>query len=389
MTLTNQKHLFSIRENVHYLNCAYKAPLLKSNEDIAIKALRKERNPIDIAPIDFFTEVEEVRIAFSKIINCSPSEVAIMPSSSYGFSSALNNISCKTIQGKKQHAITIESEFPSDYFSIKRWCKTHDAALKIIAPDKDLDVIGQNWNAKILDAINEETAVVIMSTIHWMNGLKFDLEAIGQKCRSVGAKFIVDGSQSVGAMSMDVKKYNIDALIGVCYKWLFGPYSVALAYMSPVFNDGIPLEESWMNRTNAKDFSNLANYDSNYMPDAGRYNVGQASKFILMPMLHNSLNQIIDWSVSGIQNYCGELIQPLLNYIQNLGIQLEEPRYFSNHLFGLKLPNSVDTNVLKENFAKHNVYLSVRGDSLRVSVNVFNTKEDIAKLIEVIEETRT
>ena len=118
--IEDQKNLFNLKQDIHYLNCAYKTPLLKSVEEAAIKALIRNRNPSDITPVDFFKETEDVRVLFGEIVNCLPSEVAIIPSASYGFSSVLNNIS----YSKGQHAIVIENDFPSDYFSIKKWCDT-------------------------------------------------------------------------------------------------------------------------------------------------------------------------------------------------------------------------------------------------------------------------
>jgi selenocysteine lyase/cysteine desulfurase len=50
------------------------------------------------------------------------------------------------------------------------------------------------------------------------------------------------------------------------YKWLFGPYSIGFAYFSSFFDDGIPLEESWMNREESDNFSNLTQLQSNYKP---------------------------------------------------------------------------------------------------------------------------
>ncbi|OUR94007.1 aminotransferase class V [Flavobacteriales bacterium 34_180_T64] len=382
--MKNQKQLFNLNEDIHYLNCAYKAPLLKSSENAGIKALIRDRNPADITPSDFFNETEDVRVLFGKIVNCLPSEVAIIPSASYGFSSALNNITCT----RGQHAIVVDNDFPSDYFSIKRWCDTNMADLKIIKANNSLELNGEIWNNDIIDSINEKTALVLLSSIHWMNGLKFDLENIGEKCRSVGAKFIVDGTQSVGVLPMDVKKFNIDALICPTYKWLFGPYSLGLAYFGSYFHHGKPIEESWLNRTNALDFNNVSNYDPKYKPYAGRYNVGETPNFILMPMLKQALIQVNKWLDNDIQSYSKELIKPLISYLQDLGVKFENSAYFSNHLFGLKLPEEVNAKLLKENLIKNNIYLSVRGKSIRVSIHVFNTSEDIEKLIKVIELTK-
>ncbi len=142
-----------------------------------------------------------------------------------------------------------------------------------------------------------------MASVHWMNGTKFDLERIGSKCREVGAKLIIDGSQSVGALPIDVQKFKIDALICAAYKWLMGPYSVALSYIHEDFNEGIPLEESWMTRPNSDRFDRLTNYVEGYKPGAARFDVGQTSNFISGPMLNESLGQLLSWGVQEIQEY--------------------------------------------------------------------------------------
>jgi len=382
--LKNQKHLFSLSDDIHYLNCAYKAPLLKASEAGVIEALKQEYDPIGFTTDTFFDDVDHIKTLFGKLIHCDANQVAIIPSTSYGFASVLNNIPYK--QG--QHVLTVENEFPSDFYSIQRWCDTYNSEIKIIKPDAGLDHIGENWNAKLIDAINEDTAIVNISSVHWMTGLRFDLEAIGKKCKSVDAKFIVDGTQSVGALPMDIEKYHIDALICASYKWLIGPYSMGLMYISSEFNNGIPLEESWMNRSNAKDFRNLTNYTTSYTSGAGRYNVGETSNFISMPILKAGLEQVLQWTPQGIQTYNKQLIQPLRDYLKKLGVQFENDVYFSNHIIGVKLPDSINIEKLTENLAKYNVYLSVRGTSLRISINVFNTPKDIERLIKVIEITR-
>lgn len=378
-----QKDLFSLKPDIHYLNCASKSPLLKSAEEACLKALIRERNPSDIASSSFFEEVDVVRELFGKIINCTASQVAIIPASSYGFASILNNV----VPKKKGKAIVMKEEFPSGYLAMEKWCKTHDNTLEIVEPDQAILEGGAGWNQKILDAIDNNTSVVLLSSIHWMAGVKFDLEAIGQKCAQVGAIFIVDGSQSVGAMPIDVKKYQIDALVCAGYKWLFGSYSLSLLYMSDRFKDGIPIEESWMNRVNARKFSNLTDYELEYTPHAGRYNVGQTSNFILMPILKEGLQQLNQWTIPSIQQYCQDLAEPLIAYMDNLGDIANLGQAFAAHLFALRLPTATNWTLLQESLAQNKFFISNRGDYYRVSLNVFNTQEDIQKLIEIIDHS--
>ena len=98
--LTHQKHLFSLDTDSHYFNCAYKAPLLKHSEAAAIQALIKDRNPNKRTVGDFFSEIESVKVEFGKIVNCIPSQVAIIPSTSYGFSNVFNNNSGISVKQK-------------------------------------------------------------------------------------------------------------------------------------------------------------------------------------------------------------------------------------------------------------------------------------------------
>lgn len=375
--MKSQKHLFSLDSDVHYLNCAYKAPLLQSVEAAGIKALVQSRNPYQLTPEDYFSEVDQVKEQFAQIVHCHRTEVALLPSSSYGFASVLNNVDAS----EGQFAITIGKEFPSGYFAIERWCKEKKAQLTIIEPDTEAQSQGESWNSKIVNAINEQTAVVLLSSVHWMSGFKFDLQAIGAQCRSVGAKFIVDGTQSVGAAPIDVKKCQIDALICAGYKWLFGPYSTGLAYIGAAFNGGKPIEESWMNRQNARHFSQLTDYDSNYTPDAGRYSVGETSNFILMPMLHKALKQVNVWGPEQVETYCSRLAQPLIQFLIDNGIKVEHEKWRSAHLFAIQFPDNCPIESVRELLEVHKVYVSVRGNGLRVALHLFNDESDIAALM--------
>ena len=373
-----QKELFSLPENIHYLNCGYKAPLLKSSEEAAVKALIRDRNPANISPADYFNQTQEVKQIFSELVNAKASQIAIIPSTTYGFSSALKNVRPKT----NGYAIVVHNEFPSGYFSIETWCKDNDNILNVIKPaDNDA---GQSWNDNLVNAINSSTSVVLISSIHWMNGLRFDLERIGKRCKEVGAIFIVDGTQSVGVIEMDVKRFHINVLVCAAYKWLLGPYSIGLAYFDEYFNDGSPLEESWINRSNAANFSLLTNYESNYFPDAGRYSVGETSNFILMPMLLASLKQVRDWQPVNIEKYAQRLIQPLLSKLRDFNIPVIETPYLSYHLSAFQLPANADYELFKAELLSNNIYVSVRGEFIRVSVNVFNDDDDIQQLVDVV-----
>lgn len=357
------------------------SPLLRSVEEAGIAALIKKRNPTQISPIDFFSEAEILRKKFGQLVNCPAHQVAIIPSASYGLTSAINNLP----KGNGTTALVVSDEFPSGYYAIEKWCQNNDKHLKVIKAPESTVGRGKEWNKQIIECINDDTAVVMMSSIHWTDGTLYDLKAIGEKCKAYKTLFVVDGTQSVGALPIDVASFQIDALVCAGYKWLMGPYSIGLAYYSEIFNDGTPLEESWMTRSNAQNFSSLTNYVDDYAAGAGRYNVGEFSNFNLLPMLNAAVEQILKWSPANIQSYCEQLSQPLIKFLNDNGFWVEEDNYRAKHLFGILLPAHLDQKVLLQKLQERKIFVSTRGKAIRISLHLYNTKEDIEAMMEVLD----
>ena len=153
-----------------------------------------------------------------------------------------------------------------------------------------------------------------------------------------------------------------------------------------LFNDGEPIENNWINRFNSEDFTQLVNYQSEYQPKAGRYNMGECSNFNLVPMLTKSIEQLVEWKPENIQAYCENISKKAIDKLRNLGCFVEDETYRANHLFGVYLPKHIKLDKLKATFQENNIYVSYRGDAIRVSPNVYNSESDFEKFISCFEE---
>jgi selenocysteine lyase/cysteine desulfurase len=372
---------FSLPSRATYLNCAYMSPMLKSVEKVGIRGLRVKKNPLEVLPEDFFNDSELLREAFAKVINAKdPKRIAIIPSVSYGTSTVAKNLKI----GKGQNIIVAAEQFPSNYYPWETLCAENGAELKVISPDKTFNDRGKNWNVKILESINADTKAVAIAHTHWADGTRFDLEAIRKRTKEVNALLIIDGTQSVGALPFDVQKIQPDALICAGYKWLLGPYSIGLAYYGEYFDDGKPLEESWINRLNSEDFTGLVNYQEKYQPGALRYDVGEHSNFILVPMMIRALTQLNRWGIPNIQDYCQEITSTAISLLRGKGLWIEDEQFRASHLFGIRFPQHTDIEKIKKAFLKNKIYVSFRGDAIRVSPNVYNDESDLKKLTKVL-----
>lgn len=377
--LTVQKDKFKLSEEVTYLNTAYMAPLLRESERIGIEALSKKCTPYEYTGADFFEPTKKIKQLFAQLIDTpNPQDIAIIPSVSYGIATVANNIDLKA----GDEILVIGEQFPSNIYSWKKIAQTADAVIKIVTAPNPTESRGKVWNESILDAINDQTALIAMPHTHWADGTQFDLKTIRQKLDQHNALLIIDGTQSIGALPFSVNEINPDALICAGYKWLFGAYGLGLAYYGPYFNNGNPIEENWINRLDSNNFAALVNYQEKYEPGAQRYCMGEMSNFNLLPILTSAIEQLIEWKPENIQEYCHQITKSAIHELRDLGCFIEEDAYRSKHLFGVKLPTSIDIEKLKVEFEKSKIYVSFRGEYIRVSTHLFNTKEDLARLVE-------
>ncbi len=378
--LTSKRSQFTLPPQVTYLNCAYMSPLMKDVEKAGIQALRRKRNPVDIAPIDFFNESEILREEYSKLINAKePQRIAIIPSVSYGMANVARNLNLK----KDQHIVVTAEQFPSNYYSWKSVADEAGASLKSILPPDEFIDRGKKWNERILDAIDKNTKLVAVPNVHWIDGTLFDLEAIRKRTKDVGALLIIDGTQSIGALPFDLEKINPDAVICAAYKWLLGPYSIGLGYYGEYFDTGKAIEESWMNRLGSENFSDVS-YKPKYKSAALRYEVGEHSNFTHVAMLIKSLKQLNKWRPERIQEYCAAITASCVIKLKEKGFIIEDEAWRGAHMFGVRLPKGSDLEKVKAALLKHKIYVSVRGQVIRISSNVYNREEDLNKLTKVL-----
>ncbi len=376
--LSCQRDLFTLPDDAHYINCAYMSPLLKSAERAGIAGLHRKRVPSVIRPAMFFEESRQARQLFAALVGVQASDVAIIPSASYGIATVARNIQVKP----HQNIVLLHEQFPSNVYAWRRLARERGATIRTIAPPPGL-ARAAGLNDRLLAAIDHDTAVVAVGPVHWADGTCVDLKALSQRARHVGAAFVVDGTQSVGAMPMDADALGIDALICASYKWMLGPYGMGAMFVGPRFRQGIPLEETWLARQGSEDFSALVAYGDKYRPGAERYDMGGRSNFILLPMMIEGLKQLLAWDQSSIQRYCRHLMKETLVEVRSLGYQVLGGT--SAHLFGLRVPDHVLRPRLQQALADRGVSVSLRGKAIRISPHVYNNVQDVEALRDALE----
>lgn len=372
-----QRDLFSIPDHVAYLNCAYTSPLLKSARAAGDKAMAAKSRPWTIGAGDFFETMETSRGLFARLIGCTADCVALIPAVSYGIALAAANLPV----APGSTIVLLADQFPSNVYAWQRVAAENEARIRTVSRPADGD-----WTRALSGAIDGQTAVVAVPNCHWTDGSLIDLEAVGQRCRDAGAALVVDAIQSVGAMPFSVASVRPDFLVAASHKWLLGAYSYGFCYVAPRWHDGRPLEENWLNRAGSEDFSRLVDYRGDYQAGARRFDMGEASSFILAPIAEAGLGQILEWGVHAIAETLRRTTDRIARQAADLGFTPVPAPVRAPHMIGISKPGGFPRD-LPQRLAAEHVFVSVRGTSIRISPHLYNTDTDIDRLFAILEKT--
>jgi selenocysteine lyase/cysteine desulfurase len=352
---------------------------MHSVADAAKEGIARKAHPWDISSEDFFNQTEDLRTSAAKLFHCTASDVAILPSASYGAAIAARNL--PVVRGQK--ILVLQDQFPSNFYSWLRLAKETGAELVTAPWPEDGD-----WTASVLRVLNQEVAIAALPQTHWTSGGLLDLERIGEACRSNGTTLALDLTQSLGAYPFEVKKVLPDFAFAATYKWLMGPYSLGLMYVAPKWHDGRPLEENWIQRDNARNFSDLIHYTDHYEPGARRFDVGERSNFALLPAAILAIEQLLAWRIGEISQTIGALNRRLLETVSALRMSAPPEHLRAPHYLCLRSEGPLVTGLV-ENLTKERIYVSVRGSSIRVTPHLYNSQSDIHHLATAIERNYT
>ncbi len=373
--LTCRRALFDIPDDVAYLNCAYMGPLPRVTAEVGVRALESKLRPWRIVTDDFFEPVEDLRREVATLLAVDPGTIAVTPSVSYGAALAAANLPVEP----GQRIVTLADQFPSNVYAWRALADRAGGTVDVVARPDDHD-----WATAVVDRLEADVAIVAVPPCHWTDGTRVDLTAVATAARSVGAAIVVDSCQAAGAMPIDMAAIGPDFLLGAFYKWLLGPYSLGFVYVDPARHDGVPLEHNWIARAGSQDFAGLVDYRDDYQPGARRFDVGEVSNFALVPPAVASLRLVNELGPGRVGAYARTITDRIADGAAELGFAVASADARSDHLVGLRLPGGTDPETLAAALAAADVYVSVRGDSVRVSVHVFNTADDAARLLDAL-----
>lgn len=367
--ISSQRHLFDIPEDLAWINCAQHSPALAQVYDAGLAGLGRKRHPWTLGPAQYQDDIARLRGLFARLIGARPDDVSIAPSASYALSTAAQNLTV----GDGRRVLVLESQFPSHVYPWRHACARDGGEVVTLARPADGD-----WSAAVLAALDERVAVVALPQHHWTDGSRVDLAAVAPAARDCGAALVLDLSQSLGVVPVEVASLQPDFLCCVAYKWLLGPYSFAFLYSAPDRQDGQPLEQAWSSRADSH-IADITDYRDDFLSGGRRYDVGERANYITVPMAVAGLEQVLDWGPAAIAETTSPMVDEIACRAEDLGLVPTPEAVRAPHFLGLRFPDGPPPGLI-ERLREEAVYISQRGDALRVSPHLYNTRGDIDRL---------
>ena len=375
MLLENQSHMFEMEDGVTYLNAASYTPLPKATYEAGLKGLARKYRPWAMNGAEPPAEAELIRSLFGnwragqrhshRQFNflrgrCDGEELADFDRS----------------RNRRYHR-----PISSNIFSWRHLAKETGASLKVAPRPED-----GNWTPNVLDVIGPNTAIAALPPCHWADGTRLDLEAIGEKCREVGAALCIDSTQTAGAMPMDMSRIQPDFMVASAYKWLLCPYTLAFLYVAPHRQNGTPLEQHRWNMANVQAEATEVEYPEEFANGAGRFDMGERNNFINMPMAVASLEQLAAWTPAAIQETLRGLTDMAADLARGRGWGVVPDENRVGHFLGVRPSASPPVNIGAQMKAK-GFHISLRGgNSIRIAPYLFNDASDIQRTFEALDD---
>ena len=355
----------------------------------ALAALnRRRQHPLDLPDPDLFAHLSAARSAAARLINAHADEIALAPNTSAGLNLAASFLARSTEQGGLRQRLDgrrlilfSDGEFPANVYPWLRLEREGFRAERIpTAPD------GSPGEDDMLRRVAAgDVAALAVSSVQFSNGHRADLEALGAACHETGTFFIVDAIHSLGAVPVDVRASNIDILATGGQKWLCSPWGTGFTFVRRELATMLePPQPGWLAFAATNDFSRLLEYDLELLPDARRFEIGSLAIQDFAAMV-TSIELFVDLGVPAIHAHVLDVQAPLRTWARDRGVRISGSNDARTHS-GIISLEVTDAERVFEELRRRQIICAVRAGAVRFSPHFYNTREEMDRVIEVLEE---
>lgn len=362
---------FPVTEEWAYLNHATHGPFSRQTIAAINAVAQAFACPPTMATSLRDRQVAAAREHVAALVNGAPERVAFVSTLADAMSLCAAGIAWRP----GDNVVIPRDEFPSVVYPFMNLGRL-GVELRLVekGPDGFTDL------GRIAEAIDRRTRALVISHVEFMDGFRNDLAAIGCLCRERGVLSIVDATQSLGPLPIDVQATGIEVIAAHGYKWLMTSWGLAVMHFSeraiaeihPVYVGRLSVNRS---------FEDL-DYALDWRPGAQRYQTGGIS-WLHIAALDASAELIRAADPVETERHTLALTDRLLAEVERCGYTVTScrARRHRSPIVSFTSGSRERDEAIVADLATRRVAVAVRGRGIRVSPYFYNTDEDIDRLV--------
>ncbi len=316
----------------------------------------------------------------ASLIHVRPDQVALIASTGEG----LMNIASGLRWQPGDTIISAECEFPSNIYP---WLNLQEQGVQV-----HLVAMRNNRIAveDVLASITERTRLVSLGLVEFSTGFRSDIATIARYCHERGIICGIDAIQALGALDIDVQELGIDYLAAAAHKWLLGPQTTGILYISDALLAQMHVpRRGWFSVETPFDFFN---YEQPLKAGAARFEHSSPNRLPIVGLdAALGIFESIDGGMQAVEQRILGLTGHAIAGLERLGYPVVSPRG-EGERSGIVCFNvypdrqDISPQQLVDELASRNIRVAARGNVVRISPHFYNTLEEINTLLNALEE---
>ena len=375
-----KKEWFEI-EDATYLNTAAHTVMPRVSIRAVKRSLEAKKFPHRVDDSLWFESPVRIRGSLARMIGAKPEEIAVTSGASAGVAAVAHGLEWK--QGDE--IITAQGEFPLQYATWKPMEKREGVRLRIIAP-RDRFITASD----LIGALTLRTRIVSVSLVRFDDGSLLDAARVAAACHAQGTLLLLDVSQACGAVPMNVNDLGVDFMVCAGYKWLLSCYGTGFFWVKSEHLDTLRSGPFYWAGQNTDKFAELNFVDPEPSRGAKRWDAAESATYynFNLSAMAQSVDFVLSFGPEVVADHNRKLIEFMFSRLPEDRCVPASP--LDSHArgpfgcFTARKPEKTDE--LYRKLRRENIIVSLREGKIRVSPHLFNSEQDMDRLISVVRD---
>jgi selenocysteine lyase/cysteine desulfurase len=308
----------------------------------------------------------------AQVLRAQPDEIAVTASASAGINALASALDFS--KGRRKVVVS-DFEFPTN---AQIWHAQELKGARVVHVPRAAD--GYIPLENFEKAIDEDTQLVAVTHVCFRNGAKLDIAGIVRLAHARGAKVLLDCYQAVGAMTIDVKKLDVDFAVGGMLKYLLGTAGLGFLYVRhELIPSLVPTSSGWFAQANITAMDITANRPS---PTARRFEAGTPA-VVNCYAVEAGLKIILEVGTDAIEERIKYLTRLCMSRLQEIEWPSITPLEDERHgpMICVRARKVAD---LFGRLTERDIVTSFRDDNLRATFHFYNSERDVDALVSAL-----